>query len=101
MAGFVSAETIAGLIIGIVQGYLILGMVFAVVFVVSLVGRVDASAQGATWGFRVLIIPGIALLWPLMFIRVLRRQPPPVECNAHRVRAVHQSATQSARDSGR
>jgi hypothetical protein len=47
--------------------YLALGCVFAVVFVTRGVGAIDPAARGAGWGFRVLIVPGSALFWPLLF----------------------------------
>lgn len=79
-----SAESIAASIIMVVQGYLLLGLVFAILFALVLAGRLDPSARGSSWGFRLLVIPGVALLWPLILSRVLRGRQTPVECNAHR-----------------
>jgi hypothetical protein len=79
-----NAESIAALIVSMVQTYLILGLLFAASFVLFLANRIDPSAKGSTWGFRVLVIPGVALLWPLLLIRLLRGQQQPMECNAHR-----------------
>ena len=64
--------------------YLALGVLFAVAFVALGVGTIDPAARGGTPGFRVLIVPGSALLWPLLLRRWLRRAPPPRERNAHR-----------------
>ena len=79
--------TFAAGLIAFVQGYLLIGLVFAIPFVLFLVNRVDPSAKGSTWGFRVMVIPGVCLLWPLLLVRLVRREQTPVECNAHRLRA--------------
>ena len=66
-----------------------LGLVFALCFVTLGVGRIDPSAKGAGVGFRLMILPGAAALWPLLLWRWLREeQTPPVENNAQR-RAAH------------
>jgi hypothetical protein len=46
--------------------YAALGSGFAVAFVITGVDRIDPHAAGAGWGFRALIYPGAALLWPLL-----------------------------------
>ena len=48
-------------------------VVFAVPFVVRGVNRIDSVAGQSTWGFRVMIFPGVALLWPLLLKRWLGR----------------------------
>jgi hypothetical protein len=52
--------------------YLALGLVFGVVFVSRMVGRFDPSARSGTLGFRILILPGCAVLWPWLALRLLR-----------------------------
>jgi hypothetical protein len=42
------------------------GTLFALAFVFIGVGKVDATARGATPGFRLIIIPGAILLWPIL-----------------------------------
>jgi hypothetical protein len=49
--------------------YFALGAAFALVFVTVGVQRLDPQAQGAGWGFRLLIFPGAAALWPLLALR--------------------------------
>ena len=51
-------------------GYLALGVLFAVPFAAGWVGRLDPAAKAGTWGFRVLILPGAVLLWPLLAARL-------------------------------
>ena len=61
------------------------GLLFAVPFVWRFVGRLDAAAQHGTIGFRLLIVPGVTVLWPLLLARLVRgAQAPPDEWNAHR-----------------
>jgi hypothetical protein len=50
--------------------YLAIGLCFALIFVGVLVGRIDPAARGAGWGFRLLILPGAAALWPLLLRNV-------------------------------
>lgn len=52
--------------------YALLGVVFAVPFVLKGAARLDPDAVEGTWGFRVLIFPGTAALWPLLLVRWLR-----------------------------
>jgi len=47
-------------------------LLFAIAFVTKGVVRVDPVASGAGWGFRLLILPGAAALWPLLLRRWLR-----------------------------
>ena len=66
--------------------YLAIGLAFALAFVFRWVGRVDPAAQSGTLGFRLLIIPGSAILWPILAARLLRGTTgPPEERNAHRL----------------
>lgn len=77
-------EAFAQILVGIVFVYLSVGFVFGVAFVTVGVGRLDPQAKQATFGFRLLILPGTAALWPLLALRWWRRQGPPEEHNAHR-----------------
>ena len=45
---------------------------------------IDPSAVEGTWGFKVLIIPGAMIFWPLLLHRWLKRLPQPEEHSAHR-----------------
>lgn len=65
--------------------YALLGIVFAPVFVLFGAARIDPSVRQSTWGFRLMIVPGVIALWPLLVLRLLRGvQHPPIEHNAHR-----------------
>ena len=52
--------------------YLAAGLLFAVPFVARWAGRLDPAARAGTLGFRLLIVPGAALLWPWLLRRVVR-----------------------------
>lgn len=56
----------------LVAVYLTLGLVFAVPFVIKGINKIDEGAHGSTWGFRILIIPGTIVFWPLLLRRWLR-----------------------------
>lgn len=66
--------------------YTVLGVVFAVFFLFLARGvqRIDPSAAGASFGFRVLVAPGTVALWPLLLRKWLRGQTrPPDSYTAH------------------
>jgi hypothetical protein len=68
--------------------YVACGAIFATAFVWKWVGRLDSLATDGALGFRVLVFPGVAALWPLFALRLLRgASAPPDEWTAHRVRA--------------
>ena len=54
-------------------GYLLIGWLFGIAFVIRGVDRVDPVAQGAGIGFRLIILPGVAALWPLLLMRWTKR----------------------------
>ena len=53
--------------------YLGCGAVFALLFLWRWVGRLDTSAAHGTLGFRAVVFPGVAVLWPLFLVRLVRR----------------------------
>ncbi|MEO1151628.1 MAG: hypothetical protein AAFW83_11670 [Pseudomonadota bacterium] len=50
-------------------GYFAVGFVVALIAILALVPRLDAAAAGASIMFRMLIVPGLILLWPVMVVR--------------------------------
>ncbi len=79
-----NSVSIAQLIIMIMKGYLLCGLIFAIPFLVFGIHRVDPAAKNVTLAFRLMVLPGITLFWPLLLTRLLRGQEKPTECNAHR-----------------
>ncbi len=65
--------------------YVICGFLFAVLFVLLGVKKIDPHAAHGSWGFRLLIIPGTLAFWPLLLRRWVKGiSEPPEESNAHR-----------------
>jgi hypothetical protein len=46
--------------------YLIAGFLFAIAFITKGITKVDEGASGSGWGFRIIIIPGIMVFWPVL-----------------------------------
>jgi hypothetical protein len=64
--------------------YSAVGFVFALVFIIKGVQRIDEEAIGAGWGFRLLILPGSVAFWPMLLKRWASGQrTPPEERNPH------------------
>ena len=68
--------------------YFLCGLLFAVPFVLGGVKKIDSHADAGSWGFRLLIIPGVTAFWPLLLRRWMKGiKIPPEERNAHRTAA--------------
>jgi hypothetical protein len=79
------SEAIAQAFVTLLGVYAGIGLVFAVLFVSFGVSRLDMEARGASLGFRLLILPGVAAFWPMLLHRWARGvTEPPVERNPHR-----------------
>jgi len=59
----------AELFVNLLGVYAAIGILFAIVFVTIGVSRVDSVAKNSTIGFRLIVLPGAALLWPLLLKR--------------------------------
>lgn len=80
-----TALQLATVVVDAARFYLAAGLVFAMVFTTLLLPRLDPSAKGSTWAFRLVIVPGCALLWPLLLLRVIRGSGRPIERTPHRL----------------
>ena len=68
--------------------YLACGLAFAIPFALFGAKHVDPHAAHGSWGFRLLIIPGVMAFWPLLLKRwTSGGNNPPEESTAHRVAA--------------
>lgn len=76
-------EALARFVVGCLYAYLALGLLVAAAFLWRGLERVDARGAGATWGFKLIALPGCTALWPLVLKRWLRGGAPE-ERNAHR-----------------
>lgn len=52
--------------------YALAGVLFAIVFVIFGVGRIDSAAKTSGLGFRLVILPGVAALWPWLLQKWVR-----------------------------
>jgi uncharacterized membrane protein YhaH (DUF805 family) len=78
------AETV----VRIVSAYVLVGLAFSLPFITLGVRRIDERARDSAWTFRVLLIPGTVLFWPLLLARwAAGSMAPPTEINSHRRRA--------------
>ena len=74
--------TLATWLVRLTGAYLAIGLAFAIPFAFMGVGRIDPVARDGTVGFRLLILPGAAALWPLLAWRLITgRTAPSVEQN--------------------
>lgn len=71
-----AAETLV-LALGV---YFVLGLLVGLIFVFGGAGRIDPAAKGKGLPFRVrlMILPGIIGLWPIMLTKLLVQKEPPV-----------------------
>lgn len=49
--------------------YATIGALFGIMFVWRGINRTDPAAHGARWTFRLLILPGVIALWPMLTLR--------------------------------
>jgi len=62
---------IASLIVAMTGLYATVGALVALAFLVAGIERLDSAAKHA-YNFRVLIFPGLVLLWPFVLVRWIR-----------------------------
>jgi hypothetical protein len=76
--------TFASVLVLVLEVYAATGVAVALVFLTVGVGRVDEAASHS-YAFRVLLVPGVILLWPLVLIRwsQLSRRPDGQHRNSH------------------
>jgi hypothetical protein len=64
-----AAQVIAQVVTMILAVYGLAGVAFAAAFVAAGIQRVDPAAAHAPIGFRLIVFPGVAALWPLLLGR--------------------------------
>jgi hypothetical protein len=68
----------ASIVLLIAGGYAAIGVLVALALVVRGLARIDHAAQNSPWSFRLMILPGLAAVWPLMLVkwrRAVRNHP--------------------------
>ena len=81
------ALQVARILVALFELYALAGLVFAGLFLPRAVTRLDprvADAPATQW---LLILPGVAALWPLLAWRWFSGGGEPIERNSHRMKA--------------
>jgi hypothetical protein len=60
------SERVAAVIVVMAGAYVAAGVAFAAAFLTWRVSRIDPAARPGTLGFRLIILPGVIALWPLL-----------------------------------
>lgn len=55
--------------------YLALGFIFAIPFIIKGVSTIDDGAKGSSIGFRIIILPGVIVFWPLLLKKWIKAKP--------------------------
>jgi flagellar basal body-associated protein FliL len=61
-----SMQAVVNIILVIATVYLLCGVVFTAVFLFRGLQKMDEGTHGATVGFKIIIIPGCIVLWPVL-----------------------------------
>lgn len=59
------------LILYIIAAYILIGLVFTLLFLIRWIDKVDEAATETSWGFKLIILPGCIVLWPMMLRKTL------------------------------
>lgn len=73
--GWISEDTMTGAVeavVNLMAAYAAIGVAFAILFIAAGVHRVDTQAKGSGIAFRLMILPGVAALWPVLLSRWIR-----------------------------
>ena len=79
---------LAQVVVALFELYALAGVVFAVLFLPRAVTRMDQRVAGSPRALRLVILPGVAALWPLFARRWITGAHEPIEKNPHRAKAV-------------
>ncbi len=62
------------LLILLFAAYVGLGLLFSAFFALKGAALLDPVAKGASLGFRIILLPGAAALWPVLGLKLLRKK---------------------------
>ena len=54
------------IILTLVAVYLLLGVLFVIPFLMKGLSKIDEGVNGSTIGFKIIIIPGVIVFWPVL-----------------------------------
>jgi len=63
------AILIAQIILLLALLYLVVGALFTPFFIAHGLHKIDEGTQGASLGFKIIIIPGCIMLWPVLLVK--------------------------------
>ena len=53
--------------------YLLVGVVFVIPFLMKGLNKIDEGAHGSTIGFKIIIIPGVIVFWPVLLAKWMKK----------------------------
>jgi len=57
----------------IVAVYLLIGVLFVIPFLMKGLNKIDEGAHGSTIGFKIIIIPGVIVFWPVLLSKWMKK----------------------------
>ena len=60
--------------VNLIGTYAAIGLLFATAFLTMGIDKVDPVSKGSDIGFRLIILPGVAALWPILLTRWARKK---------------------------
>lgn len=88
-------EPVARLILLLAGAHVLCGAIFAIAFHARGMARLDDAARDGSAGFRVLVTPGIVLLWPVLLRRWMSGPAPVRSSGPRTLRAAHRVLVQA------
>jgi hypothetical protein len=64
-------------LLAVLAVYLAVGVPCAAVIAIKGLARIDTGALDMPWSARLLILPGLVALWPLMLVKCLKQKGSP------------------------
>ncbi|MEO1584999.1 MAG: hypothetical protein AAFR96_10575 [Planctomycetota bacterium] len=64
--------SIAAVLVSSVLIYLVVGGALGLALLIRVPGRIDSRLPSTAWRVRLVLLPGMALLWPAMIARAKR-----------------------------
>lgn len=74
------SEELANLIVTVMGVYVVIGSIVGLAYMFGSAGKIDPAAKGKGLPLRarLLILPGVIGLWPLMLTKLLVQTEPPI-----------------------
>jgi len=53
--------------------YFALGLLFTIYFLITGIKTLDVATKESNWAFKLIILPGTILLWPVLLLKLLNK----------------------------